>query len=158
MTTATQQYEAELISITESVWSSLLDLPLDLRVPGQSGPNGGHADGRSYTGIIHVTGSWEGAVTVHCSEVLARIVTAAMFGTEPHETSSEEVADALGELANMVGGNVKALLPEGCRISLPTVADGIRYRLSVPGTVPLTAVTWTCQGEPLMVRILERAS
>jgi len=61
-------------------------------------------------------------------------------------------------LANMVGGNVKALLPEPCRISLPAVADGMDYRLSVPGARPVTAVTWTCGGEPLMVRLLKRRS
>jgi hypothetical protein len=30
------------------------------------------------------------------------------------------------------------------------------YRLSAPGARPVTAVTLTCGGEPLMVRLLER--
>jgi hypothetical protein len=30
------------------------------------------------------------------------------------------------------------------------------YRLSVPGARPVSAVTWTCNGQPLMVRLLER--
>jgi len=75
---------------------------------------------------------------------------------DPADTTPEEVTDALGELANMIGGNVKALLPEPCRISLPAVADGMDYRLSVPGARPVTAVTWSCESEPLMVRLLER--
>ena len=32
--------------------------------------------------------------------------------------------DAVGELANMVGGNIKALMPGSCQLSLPTVAEG----------------------------------
>ena len=35
--------------------------------------------------------------------------------------SLEDVQDALGEVANVVGGNLKALLPEGSTLSLPVV-------------------------------------
>ncbi|HEY4410234.1 MAG TPA: chemotaxis protein CheX [Acidimicrobiia bacterium] len=149
----TFDFEPELTEITERVWSSLVEAPLLPREPGQPGPVPG---ARTFTGCVQITGAWEGAVTVHCSEELARQLTAAMFMVDPADTTTEEVGDALGELANMVGGNVKALMPEPCRISLPAVADGMDYRLSVPGARPLTAVTWTCLGEPLMVRLLER--
>lgn len=146
-------FEPELTEITERVWTSLLEAPLLPRQPGQPGPAAGT---RTITGCVQITGAWEGAVTVHCSLQLAKALTAAMFMVDPEDTTPEEISDALGELANMVGGNVKALLPEPCRISLPAVADGMDYRLSVPGARPVTAVTWTCSGEPLMVRLLER--
>jgi chemotaxis protein CheX len=146
-------FEPELTEITERVWTSLVEAPLLPRQPGQPGPAPG---ARTFTGCVQITGAWEGAVTVHCSAELAKVLTAAMFMVDPQDTTPEEVSDALGELANMVGGNVKALLPEPCRISLPAVADGMDYRLSVPGARPVSAVTWTCNGEPLMVRLLER--
>jgi chemotaxis protein CheX len=146
-------FEPELTEITERVWNSLVTVALAPRQPGQPGPVPGS---RTFTGCVQITGAWEGAVTVHCSEELAKRLTAAMFMVEVADTTPEEVSDALGELANMVGGNVKALLPEPCRISLPAVADGMDYRLSVPGARPVSAVTWTCNGEPLMVRLLER--
>jgi chemotaxis protein CheX len=146
-------FEPELTEITERVWTSLVDVPLLPRQPGQPALGPG---ARTFTGCVQITGAWEGAVTVHCSEALAKALTAAMFMVDPEDTGPEEVADALGELANMVGGNVKALLPEPCRISLPAVADGMDYRLSVPGARPVSAVTWTCRAEPLMVRLLER--
>ncbi|HVW34901.1 MAG TPA: chemotaxis protein CheX [Acidimicrobiia bacterium] len=147
-------FEPELTEITERVWTSLVEVPLLPRQPGQ--PSALTPGARTFTGCVQITGAWEGAVTVHCSETLAKMLTAAMFMVDVDDTTLEEVSDALGELANMVGGNVKALLPEPCRISLPAVADGMDYRLSVPGARPLTAVTWTCAGEPLMVRLLER--
>jgi len=148
-------FEPELTEITERVWASLVELPLIPRQPGQPTPAAGS---RTFTGCVQITGAWEGAVTVHCSEELAKLLTAAMFMVDPEDTTPEEVSDALGELANMVGGNVKALLPEPCRISLPAVADGMDYRLSVPGARPVSAVTWTCNDEPLMVRLLERTT
>ncbi|HYH48768.1 MAG TPA: chemotaxis protein CheX [Acidimicrobiia bacterium] len=151
-------FEPELTEITERAWASLVEAPLLPRQPGQPGAiqSGSGAAARTFTGCVQITGAWEGAVTVHCSEELAKVLTAAMFMVDAQDTTPEEVTDALGELANMVGGNVKALLPEPCRISLPAVADGMDYRLSVPGARPVTAVTWTCNGEPLMVRLLER--
>lgn len=148
-----QQFEEELIEITERVWDSLFEVPLEVRGPGDATPR---ASGRAISGCVQITGAWEGAVTLHCSEQLARLVTGAMFEIDPADASDDDVRDALGELANMVGGNVKALLPEPCRISLPAVADGADYKLSIPGAYPLTAITWTCGGEALMVRILER--
>jgi chemotaxis protein CheX len=157
-------FEPELTEITERVWASLVETPLLPRQPGQPSqptqPGGittvAGPGARTFTGCVQITGAWEGAVTVHCSAELAKVLTAAMFVVDPDDTTQDEVTDALGELANMVGGNVKALLPEPCRISLPAVADGMDYRLSVPGARPVTAVTWTCGGEPLMVRLLER--
>ena len=38
--------------------------------------------------------------------------------------SHEDVVDAFGEIANVVGGNVKALLPELATLSLPEVVAG----------------------------------
>ncbi|QIK84282.1 chemotaxis protein CheX [Sanguibacter sp. HDW7] len=38
--------------------------------------------------------------------------------------SHEDVVDAFGEIANVVGGNVKALLPALATLSLPQVAEG----------------------------------
>lgn len=34
----------------------------------------------------------------------------------------------------MIGGNVKSLLPDGCHLSLPTVADGRTLSLRVRGS------------------------
>jgi chemotaxis protein CheX len=153
-------FEPELTEITERVWASLVEIPLIPRQPGQpgAGPSKHGVGSRTFTSCVQITGAWEGAVTVHCSERLAKVLTAAMFMVDPEDTTPEEIGDALGELANMVGGNVKALLPEPCRISLPAVADGMDYRLSVPGARPVSAVTWTCDAEPLMVRLLERTT
>jgi chemotaxis protein CheX len=36
----------------------------------------------------------------------------------------EDVADAVGELANMIGGNIKGLMPGPSVLTLPVVASG----------------------------------
>src|ERR1043166_3703714 len=91
-------FEPELTEITERVWDSLVEAPLLPRQPGQPALAPG---ARPVTGCVQITGAWEGAVTVHCSDALAKLLTAAMFMVGVDETTPEEVADALGELANM---------------------------------------------------------
>ena len=70
----------------------------------------------------------------------------------------DDVRDALGELANMLGGNIKALLPAPSQISLPAVAIGSDYELSVVGTGEVARVAFTCDGQPLLVTLLQRPS
>lgn len=39
------------------------------------------------------------------------------------EVSDDDLVDAFGEVANVVGGNIKSLLPTSGRLTLPTVAS-----------------------------------
>ncbi len=66
----------------------------------------------------------------------------------------EDVVDALGELANVVGGNVKALLPEHGTLGLPKVADRLPdgHLAAAVQRVPLA---W--RGHPFVVTVWEVA-
>ena len=44
-----------------------------------------------------------------------------------------DVYDALGELANMIGGNLKSVLPRGVSLSLPSVVEGANYSVHICG-------------------------
>jgi CheY-specific phosphatase CheX len=54
--------------------------------------------------------------------------------------------DALGEITNMTGGNIKALLPGACHLSLPAVVEGTSYTIRVPSTRIVTRVPFECEG------------
>jgi chemotaxis protein CheY-P-specific phosphatase CheC len=100
----------------EMIWDSTLQLPvqpLDQVPATQPG---------AVVGSIHITGAWEGAITLVCDDRLARQAAAVMFGLADHELTREHVLDAIGELTNMAGGNLKALLPGPCQLSLPQTA------------------------------------
>src|SRR4051794_26191707 len=72
-----------------------------------------------FIGTVHITGSWCGSVAIELPEPFARIVAGAMFGNAPTDVADDEVVDVVGELANMTGGNVKALVEGDCSLSLP---------------------------------------
>ena len=143
--------EVDIEEITGIIWQSLSDLPLE-RV------DDAHLEGApAVTGFVSIDGSWDGAVMVRCPMTLATSLTTAMFQASS-QPSFDDVRDALGELTNMVAGNVKALLPSPCNLSLPAVALGTDYALSVLGTTPLARVTFMCDGHPLVVTLLQRAT
>jgi chemotaxis protein CheX len=111
---------------------------------------------RTLTGCVQITGTWEGAVTLDCSAALARRVAGIMFGVSPEHAESGEIQDALGEMTNMTGGNIKNLLPSPSLLSLPSVTEGLDYTVSVPGGRLIGQVAFDCLGEPLRVSLLER--
>jgi len=112
----------DVMSIADEVWTSFIgtDEPLV--------PAGDEAFPVAWSGAVSVTGDWSGMVVVEMPEECAVAATARMLMID--EPSQSDVADAVGELVNMVGGNVKCLLLGENRLSLPVVAVG---RVTPPG-------------------------
>jgi chemotaxis protein CheX len=105
---------------------------------------------------VQITGDHEAAVTVQCSERLARSATAGMFGLEVDDVDDEDVSDCVGEVANMTGGNVKSALEGSCQLSLPSVTTGRDYQVTVRGSRVTGRVAFLCDGELLVVSLLQR--
>ena len=108
------------------------------------------------TSWVSISGSWSGTITIGCSMAAARRAAAAMFGVTPEEASEEEVRDAMGEVANIIGGNLKGMLQGHSTLSLPTVADGADDSMHVPGSVAIQASRFESGGEPLVVTVFSR--
>ena len=143
--------EDDLRVIAEQVWSSYLDVdgtkPL---VPVPAVDPSVHV-----TASVSVTGAWRGHVLVSCSETASRNAAAALLGIELDEVTDDDVADALGELANIIGGNVKSLLPEPCALSLPHVhiEEGTSSRY--PASTEVCQLSGTWLDESVTVSVLE---
>jgi len=146
------EFSAEVIlQITRDVCSSIMSLEVD---PSETDPHrGGEAD--TLAGYVLIAGGWNGAVCVHCSARLGRLLAARMFGGDPQLISVDQTQDALGEVANMIAGQVKALSPQGAVLSLPAVVWGTDYRVRVPGSELLAEITMSCQGMPLLVTLFQ---
>jgi len=141
--------EKEVSSVTETVWSELLGLRLEPAAKAATQPNGS-----SLTAIIHIEGAWTGAAVLSCSRNLAKTAASIMFSLDGQEPANDEVRDALGELANVIGGNLKAMLPGPSHLSLPTVVEGDAYLVSVSESVPYHAAHFRCDEEPLQVNLV----
>jgi CheY-specific phosphatase CheX len=76
---------------------------------------------------------------------MARTVTSRMLGVEAPARVDDDVIDAVGELVNMIGGNLKRILPPGVVLSLPSVVIGGDYSVRVCGGRLVDR--WTFTGE-----------
>jgi Chemotaxis phosphatase CheX len=57
-------------------------------------------------------------VVVSCGASVARLMAGRLLAVA--DPSPDDVLDAVNELGNIIGGNVKSLLRHACRLSLPT--------------------------------------
>ncbi len=145
--------ENEICRITESIWKTSLNLDMQRSSDTEVNSNSGIT---TLAGCVHVTGGWKGAICLLCPEALAQKAAAVMFGMEPEEIELELSRDALGEIANMTGGNFKALCPPPCTMSLPTVVEGTDFRIIIPDSRVLTQVVFDCGEQKLLVKVLEK--
>jgi len=70
---------------------------------------------------VSISGAWSGHLLLGFEVSAANEVARAMFGLGSQEASQDEMTDAVGELANIIAGNVKSMLPEPSTLSLPQV-------------------------------------
>lgn len=137
----------QMTGIAQDVWGSFLDMQLE------PAPDTEGFSGRTLTGCVTVSGEWEGSVFLQCPEEHAQAAAEAMFAADPGSLSADEVGDALGELTNMVGGNVKSLLPAPSKLSIPSVAAGEAITVRVPGAVLVDRVVLACAAGPVSISV-----
>ena len=144
----------ELNEFSEAIWDQFLGLGLSPGDPAYTWAS----DDVPITGCVQITGAWTGAITIGCSDKLANIAAGAMFAMEISELTSDEVHDTMGELANMLGGNIKSILPPPCQLSLPTVIVGGEGVYDLPGSSVLARSTYLCSGESVIVTVYVKKS
>jgi chemotaxis protein CheX len=138
--------EDSICEITENVWSSVLGLPVTRTIGLISEPG--------ITGCVQIAGAWQGAVILRCGAELADRAATIVFETEA--TTKDQLQDVLAELSNMMGGNIKALMAEPSRLSLPTVIDGTNYLARMPGSRLVSELAFDCEGHRFLVTVLEK--
>ena len=146
--------ENDLAEMVEQVWMSYLDpegvSPL-IPTYDDNQPSEVHSS-------VSITGSWTGHVVYASSTAAARRAAAAFLAMEVDEVSQEDLSDVLGELANIVGGNVKAMLPPGCFLSLPQVVLAPESATKYPNASRISGVYGLWEGEPVNVSMWQSRS
>jgi chemotaxis protein CheX len=136
--------EATVQSIAEDAWTALVgEDEFLLPIPGEL-----PAD--VVSSWVDVVGPWTGTVVLTTARETAAGLTRALLGDHaPDELEDEDIADAFGEIANVVGGNVKAALPGPSALSLPDVGEAPAVRN--PADLCRVDVLW--RGEPLSISV-----
>jgi flagellar motor switch protein FliN len=102
-------------------------------------------------------GDATGIVSVHVPEDLARIMAANMLGMEPEEIEGHgEIQDLLGELANIVGGNLKSALTDAglrCALSTPSFTTGSDFMIESLNLERYERYAFQCEGRAVFLEM-----
>jgi chemotaxis protein CheX len=105
-------------SIAQEAWSALVGDD-EFLVPLPGGP-----PDDAVSSWVEIVGPWTGTVVLTCSRATAEELSRCLLGEHaPPVLDEEDIQDGLGELANVVGGNVKGVLPGPSVLGLPEVGN-----------------------------------
>lgn len=143
--------DSEIREIATSVWETMLGLSIE---------DTAQQAAESYvTSFVQISGAWQGAVAVELSLRLARVSAAALFGKDESELKDDEIKDAVGEIANVIGGNFKALVPGPSVLSLPIHVRGRANGLPAAKTGLVHAeARFQSASEPVRVVVFEESA
>ena len=105
--------------------------------------------------MIGLAGTHKGVLAIHFPNKVALEVTSSFLGMEV-ETINEDVQDAVGEIANMLGGNLKTILSDrgkDIQLSLPSTISGDEYNFSPQADVEQIILPFQAPGGIFYVEV-----
>jgi chemotaxis protein CheX len=152
MTRYTIPTAADLSSIVGQIWASYLDPESKSPVVPAQSPH----TTAEIVASVSISGSWHGHVVVSCSAGAARAAAAAFLLVKPDEVAIVDVVDVMGELANIVGGNLKSMLPATSFVSLPQVVSAAGTTVHWPACEQVCEFSGTWQNEPISISMWQK--
>ncbi len=138
----------ELAQVVESVFGTMLGLEVRAgEMPWSPGAD-------RLIAAVHLTGEWHGAVLVECGPEQACAFAERFLSVGRPAAVDDVVRDVLGEVANMIGGNLKCVLTRGLRLSMPSVVSGSHYHLRVCRAGLHLRLGFACAAGPFWVTVL----
>ncbi len=146
----------KIVESTTEIFSTMVMMDVSVAGPPLTG-SGTLRD--TITGMIGLAGTHKGVLAIHIPNPVAIAITSSFLGMDVDEIN-DDVRDAVGELANMLGGNVKTILSQNGRdieLSLPSTIAGHEYGFQATTDVDLVILPFkTEKGEFLVELQLEK--
>ena len=122
-------YRSRLGDAAVDVFDTMFSLQLERQEPVSTAA----IEGMRYISSVCFAGDATGIVSLHVGNELSRLMAANMLGMEPEEIEgTSEIEDMLGELGNIVGGNLKSALTDTglrCALSTPSFTIGSDFQI-----------------------------
>lgn len=143
----------EIIAGTQDVFSTMLMVDLacgavieDKKCAIQS----------NLTSMIGMGGGIRGLLAIHCPALVAKNITGTFLGMDIDELN-EDVKDAIGEIANMVAGNLKvsyARIGTNIELAIPTSIVGESFHISGMAEAKRIIIPFTMTGDTFWVELM----
>ncbi len=133
-----------------------MEVTIDTAVPEIANPS------MQIAGSVGFIGEGSGVIYLYSSLELARLITSRMLSVPEGEVDSDEmVNDAVGEIANMVGGSVKSSLADAgypCTLTIPSIVRGQYLTVEGMNDVTRQILAFRADEHQLFVELLIKES
>jgi chemotaxis protein CheX len=145
-----QYLEKEIRAFVEMIWSTVLRMDVTPE-RNETAPPQSAIEGR-----IRIRGGWHGTIVLQTDEKLASRAASKMLCLATGASASDKDAhDAIAELTNILGGNLKALLPGPSQLGLPVAGPSNDHGLGPIKGHMLAELAFHCDTMPLRVKLFE---
>ncbi len=142
----------KIIEATIEIFSTMV--MMDVSVKNEDVQDSGRLQD-TITGVIGMAGVHKGVLAIHIPYAVAMAITSSFLDMDIKEIN-EDVEDAVGELTNMLGGNIKTVLTDNGKdidLSLPSTIAGALYHFQSSKDVMKMIVEFGTQSGPFMVEL-----
>ncbi len=140
-------YENVIEEIVQNIYSTMLNIELvHYNVPAPS-------DEEQLLAAVQIAGEWTGSAVLSLSQELANETATIMLGLPAGDANEDDVRDVVSELVNMIGGNLKSLLPGPSYLSLPTVFKASDFDLQIRQALLIEDVGLRSETGALRIRL-----
>lgn len=145
-----------LINSTKDILSTMGNLQVQVKnVKAQQD----YASSGDLSAVIAILGEHgEGMLSLSFSIELANLIVSKLLGTPASSVTSEDRSDGIGELVNMISGNVKTTLSResgnSYSLSLPTIILGKGHEVQArPKNSPYLHITFEVEGQQFDLQV-----
>ena len=146
------KYAQDIVDATQEIFSSMTMLDV---VSGEPFQRDDRKLVNSISGIVGLAGDTKGLLAIHLPNKAALDITTALLGRNLEEVD-EDVCDAVGELANMLAGSIKAILDQSgnkIQISMPSAIHGHEYAVDCLTNAESVTVPFTLNDQTFLVEL-----
>jgi chemotaxis protein CheX len=109
----------DLLSLVDQTWQTLFGDAIEPNEPAPIDPAGIRA-------TVSIRGAWQGRVVLDFTAGAAEAVACGLLEAKPGELETAAILDAAGEMANILAGNLKSMVPQPSTLGLPVTYQGAR--------------------------------
>ena len=107
---------------------------------------------------IQISGAWMGSIVLDLTPQVSIAAASAMLQLPLEDVAEMDQQDVAAELVNMIGGNLKSMLPGPSFLSLPTIVSGQNIGLQVHNATLIEHVSLQSPVGRVQVRLYEHAA
>ena len=145
------EIQDKMVDAAKEIFSTMIMMEISLE--GTLDEHGPLKD--TITAMIGLAGTRKGVLAIHFPYPVAMAITSNFLMMDVTEIN-DDVHDAMGEIANMLGGNVKGILSENGRdidLSMPSTIAGSDYSFQSDKEVDKVILKFGTDKGPFMVEM-----